>query len=77
MKWEKFVGRPMDSLSVAERWQLAGKWAATQLYSPETLPLRIIAAVGDSARDCATQLRDKGADPKEYEFLALPQPYHP
>jgi hypothetical protein len=72
---ERFIGRPIDGLSLAERWRIAGSWVALELYSPQTLPLRIIEAVGPSPQACADQLRERGLNPARFEFYACPQPY--
>lgn len=69
------VGKPLDALPLAERVALTGKWIALEIYTPETLPLRIIEAVGDSARDCLRELRARGMDPLRFEFLLLPPAY--
>ena len=74
---QKFVGQSFDGLRLADRWSLSGYWIATELYSPQRLPLRIIQAVGESARDCIDQLRQRGLDPARFEFEPVPQPYHP
>ena len=49
MREDRFIGRPLDSLTLRERWQLAGMWIATEMYSPEAVPLRVIEAIGSSA----------------------------
>lgn len=69
------MGKPLDALPLAERVALTGKWIALEIYTPETLPLRIIEAVGDSARDCLHTLRGRGMDPLRFEFLLLPAAY--
>jgi hypothetical protein len=74
---ERFIGRPLESLSLAERWHIAGSWVALELYTPQTVPLRIIEAIGPTARACTDQLRARGLNPGHYEFCACPQPYHP
>jgi hypothetical protein len=68
---ERFLGRSPDSLTLAERTQLAGKWIALEVYTPKTLPLRKIEAIGDSAADCIRSLRARGLDVTQYEFLPL------
>lgn len=73
----QFVGRPFEGLSLAERWLLAGCWIATERYSPERLPLRIMEAVAPSAAACIEQLKVRGLDPARYEFQAMEQPYRP
>lgn len=67
--FDQFIGREPERLSLAERSALTGKWIALELYSPETLPLRRIAAVGDSVAECIRRLTERGLDPKRYEFL--------
>ena len=48
---------------------------ALELYSPQTLPLRRIEAIGDSAAECARQLAERGLDPRRFEFTLLKPPY--
>lgn len=67
----RFIGKPVDGLPLAERRQLTGYWVATELYSPERLPLRIMVAVGRDARDCIRQLNESGLDPARYHYEAL------
>jgi hypothetical protein len=74
---QRFIGRPIDSLSLEERWRVAGLWVALELYTPATLPLRIIEAIGLTPQACAAQLRERGLDPNRYEFSPCAQPYHP
>jgi hypothetical protein len=69
------VGRAPEQLSLEERFALAGKYIALELYSPATLPLRRIEAIGNSAPDCARQLRQRGDDPTGYEYIMLTPPY--
>lgn len=77
MNDKRLIGRPVDSLTLAERWKLAGKWIALELYTPQTLPLRNIEAIGDTAQECVAVLQQRGLDPEHYEFQPLPQPYQP
>jgi hypothetical protein len=72
-----FVGKSLDGLSLDDRWKLAGYWMATELYSPQRLPLRIMQAIGSDAAECIRQLRTAGADPELYEYMPIPQPYRP
>lgn len=67
-----FLGRSPDSLTLQERKQVAGKWAALELYTPKTLPLRRMEAIGDSVAECVRVLRDRGLDPLTFEFVVLP-----
>ena len=68
---ENFVGRVPDQLSLTERRELAGKWIAVEIYSPQTLPLRRIAALSDSVAQCAMQLIERGLDPAQFEFSQI------
>jgi hypothetical protein len=56
---------------LAERLALAGKWIALERYTPKTLPLRIIEALGDSPAACVRQLADRGLKPVDYEFVPV------
>ena len=69
------VGRPIDGLTLAERLDHVGRWVALEIYSPQTLPLRQIAAEGSTAAECATQLAERGLNPAKYEFQMLKRPY--
>lgn len=69
------IGQSPDSLSLAERLALTGKYIALEVYSPETLPLRRIEAIGDSVAECVRQLHDRGHDPAGFEFTRLRPPY--
>ena len=69
------VGRSPDSLTLEERLEFAGKFVAFEIYTPKTLPLRTIEAIGDSLAACIQTLRQRGLDPKRYEFRILPRPY--
>lgn len=65
------VGRSPESLSLRERTGASGKWVATELYSPRTLPLRRIEAIGNSPADCIRMLRERGMDPVNFEYFLL------
>jgi hypothetical protein len=69
------VGRSPERLTLEERFALAGKYIALEIYTPQTIPLRRIEAIGDSAEDCLRQLRSRGLDPRRYEFDRLTLPY--
>ena len=68
---EDYIGRSPDSFSLKERLALAGKWMAFELYTPKTLPMRLIEAIGDSPSDCIRMLRARGRDPRHFEFTPL------
>jgi len=72
---KELVGKPLDGLSLKQRSALTGKWVALQVYTPETLPLRTIEALGESARDCIRDLRARGFDISQFEFTLLRPPY--
>jgi hypothetical protein len=69
------IGHSPDALTLEERLALTGKIIALEIYSPDTLPLRRIEAIGDSVGECVTQLRERGLDPANFEFSRLGPPY--
>jgi hypothetical protein len=71
----RVVGRSPERLSLEERFALAGKYAAFEVYTPQTVPLRRIEAVGDSIEECVRQLQARGLDPERFEFIRLAPPY--
>jgi hypothetical protein len=71
----KIIGRAPERLTLDERSALAGKWMALEIYTPETLPLRKIEALGDSVEECARQLFARGLDPRKFEFMPLDRAY--
>ena len=72
---KQVIGQCPDSLTLEERLALAGKFIALEIYSPATLPLRRIEAIGDNAGDCLAQLKSRGLDPSIFEFSRLLPPY--
>ena len=68
------VGRAPEQLTLEERSQLAGKLVALEIYSPDTLPLRRIEALGDSVEECVRMLKSRGLDPMKFEFSRLSRP---
>jgi hypothetical protein len=69
------LGRNPDRLTVEERMALAGKWVALEVYTPETLPLRRIEAIGNSMEDCVRMLQSRGLNARQFEFTILNWPY--
>ncbi len=69
------IGRAPEQLSIDERRAAAGQWAAVEVYSPQTLPSRAIAAVAPSVAGCVRQLRERGLDPRRYEFVLITPPF--
>jgi len=68
---QQVIGRPPERLSLKESLALAGRWMALEIYTPATLPLRRIQALGDSAADCVRQLAEQGLDPRRFEYLLV------
>jgi hypothetical protein len=69
------IGRSPDRLTLEERTRLAGKFIALEIYTPETLPLRRIEAIGDSAGECIRMLKSRGLDPLRFEYTRLTPPF--
>ncbi len=69
------LGRNPDRLTLEERMAFAGKFIALEVYSPETLPLRRIEAIGSSMEDCVKMLQSRGLDPRQFEFTMVSWPY--
>jgi hypothetical protein len=69
------IGRSPERLTLAERLALTGKYVALPVYSPQTLPLRRIEAIGDSLGECLRNLRSRGLNPRDFEFTRLAPPY--
>ena len=70
----RFLGRAPERLGPAEWRELRGLWAAFEIYTPETTPLRRIAALGRSAEECMSALAARGLDPRQYEYIPLRSP---
>ena len=68
---QQVIGRSPERLSLKESLALAGKWMALEIYTPATLPLRRIQALGDSAEECMRQLAERGLDPRRFEYLPV------
>jgi hypothetical protein len=69
------LGRNPDRLTNEERMALAGKFIALEVYSPDTLPLRRIEAIGNSMEDCVKMLESRGLNPRQFEFSMISWPY--
>lgn len=72
---ETFVGRSVDRLTLEEHEALIGKHVAREMYTPQTLPLQRIEAIGDSVEECVAMLRSRELDPLVFEFVRLNPPY--
>jgi hypothetical protein len=75
MKPGELLGRSPDNLSIQERTALRGQWIAMPVYSPETLPLRRIVAIGRSPADCMQQIAGLGLDPTTFEYTLVSDQY--
>ena len=64
----QLLGRSPEQLTLPERAALRGRWIALEIYSPDTLPLRRIEAVGASVADCMRERARRGLDPRGYEY---------
>lgn len=64
-----FLGQSPESLNLRDRRRLAGHWIAFELYTPKTLPERVIEAVGQSPAECVAMLRSRGLDPRQFEMV--------
>lgn len=73
---ESLIGEPVERLTPPQRNAISGKWVAFEIYSPETLPLKRIEALGDSSADCIRQLVARGLDPSAFEFQIVPPLFH-
>ncbi|MGO9241251.1 MAG: hypothetical protein ACLQBJ_10620 [Bryobacteraceae bacterium] len=70
----RFVGCTPEGLSASDWRQVRDLWAAFEIYSPRTTPLRRIAALGRSLAECIAALAALGLDPRNYEYLPLRDP---
>ena len=69
MDVSKILGRAPADLTLEESRVLLGGWIALEIYTPETLPLRRIQAVGESPAACMAELRRRQLDPRGFEFV--------
>lgn len=71
---QSFLGRAPESLEIGELNALHGRWAAVEIYSPATTPLRRIQALGATPAACYEQLAARGLDPRNHELILLRRP---
>jgi hypothetical protein len=69
------IGRSPERLTLEERFALAGKYVALEIYTPQAIPLRRIEAIGDSTGECVGGLKARGLDPARFEFVRITRPY--
>lgn len=72
MNFAAALGHAPEELPLPLRESLTGHWAAFELYSPQRLPLRKIAALGKTPSECFASLRAAGLDVTLYEVVQLP-----
>ena len=65
------IGRSPDQLTLPERARFAGLYIALEIYTPESLPLRRIEAIGATIDDCVKILTSRGLDPRRFEYTRL------
>ncbi|MCX6604230.1 MAG: hypothetical protein NTV52_11610 [Acidobacteria bacterium] len=75
MDFATLIGTSPEQLSIAQRRALTGQWAAYLIYTPQNLAFRQIEAIGPTVAACAAQLRQRGLNPAEYEFLPFTPAY--
>lgn len=70
----RFLGRAPERFGTAEWRAVSGLWAAFEIYTPETTPLRRIEALGGSVEECVSSLAARDLDPRKYEYIPLRSP---
>lgn len=70
----RFLNRSPDSFSPAEWRAVHGLWAAFELYSPQTTPLRRIQALGASSSECMGTIAAQGLAVTNFEYVPLRSP---
>jgi hypothetical protein len=67
----RYIGSAIEQLPLKQQKSLAGLCAAYELYTPQTVPLRKVAALATSMPECVQQLLSRGLDPRSYEYIGL------
>ena len=70
----RFLNRSADSFNPSEWRAVHGLWAAYEIYSPQTTPLRTIQALGASAEECMRTVAAQGLDGCNFEYVPLRSP---
>ena len=70
----RFLKRSPDSFNPSEWRAVHGLWAAFEIYSPRTVPLRRIQALGASATECMGAVAAQGLAVSDFEYLPLRSP---
>lgn len=63
-----YIGKALERFSLRELRELHGYWLAFERYTPETLPLKRIEAMGPTLNACVQMLVERGLDPANYDF---------
>jgi len=71
----RFLGRAPERFGAAEWRAVSGLWAAFEIYTPQTTPLRRIAALGTSVAECMNSLGARALDPRQFEYIPLHSPF--
>lgn len=74
-EYSRYIGRAPEQLKPAEIRSLHGVWAALEIYTPQTTPLRVIEALGASPSECMQALAARGLDPRQFEYVPLRAPF--
>ncbi len=69
-----YVNRSPDSFSPSEWRSVHGLWAAFELYSPQTTPLRRIRALGATSSECMGTIASQGLPVTNFEYVPLRSP---
>ncbi len=69
------VGLSPERLSIKQLTALAGYVVALEVYTPETVPVRRIEAIGETAEECMAELAQRGLDLRHFEYVLLKAPY--
>jgi len=69
------VGSYPERLSLEQLKALAGYVVALELYTPETVPVRRIAGIGETVEGCMADLVARGLEPRHFEYIMLKAPY--
>jgi hypothetical protein len=67
----EIVGLAPEQLSLRQARASEGLWAAFRVYTPETLPLRKIEAVGKTAAEALAAAAARGGDARQFEAVRL------
>ena len=65
------LGHAPEELSLPLRAQIAGFWVGLEMYDPQRLPLRKIAAIAKTSAECFAELHAQGLDVAHFEVIQL------